>query len=220
MGVETRHPASKLGQAYLTYFPERASNLTLIHHQDRAFSRRIPHHWQRPRLQGFALAHRWTERRIRASGLGWTILRNGLYAELFASLLAPSEGVITAPFGTGAVAVVTRADLAEAAANVAAHPDRHIDRVYDLVGPKAIAAQQIAQDTGLLYRPVSLGSHRVALEQSGLLPFQPAMILSICSSVASGLLTRTTTDLSDLLGRTPTDAEPTVVRAASRRDAA
>ncbi|MEU9060848.1 NAD(P)H-binding protein [Streptomyces sp. NPDC048430] len=36
---------------------------------------------------GFALAHRATERLVRASGLPWTILRNGLYAELFGGLL-------------------------------------------------------------------------------------------------------------------------------------
>ncbi|TCZ54253.1 NmrA family transcriptional regulator, partial [Klebsiella grimontii] len=30
---------------------------------------------------GFALAHRVTERMLVDSGLGWTILRNGLYAE-------------------------------------------------------------------------------------------------------------------------------------------
>lgn len=36
---------------------------------------------------GFALAHRVTETMIKATGLEWTLLRNGLYAELFGSLL-------------------------------------------------------------------------------------------------------------------------------------
>ncbi|TFD60315.1 NmrA family NAD(P)-binding protein [Cryobacterium sp. Hh38] len=169
---------------------------------------------------GFALAHRWTEQRIQGSTLRWTILRNGLYAELFGSLLAPSDGVITAPFGTGSVAVVTRADLAEAAAIVAVAPHRHINRVYDLVGSHAITAGQVAEGAGLLYRPASLGSHRAALEQSGLLPFQPAMLLSIYSSAAHGFLSRTTTDLGDLLGRGPTDPGPTVMRILERQAAA
>ena len=169
---------------------------------------------------GFALAHRWTERRIQGSTLRWTILRNGLYAELFGSLLAPSDGVITAPFGTGSVAVVTRADLAEAAAIVAAAPDRHINRVYDLVGSNAVTAGQIAEGAGLLYRPAALSSHRAALEQSGLLPFQPAMLLSIYSSAAHGFLSRTTTDLGDLLGRGPTDPGPTVMRILEKQAAA
>ncbi|TFD44841.1 NAD-dependent epimerase/dehydratase family protein [Cryobacterium frigoriphilum] len=160
---------------------------------------------------GFALAHRWTERRLAGSSLRWTILRNGLYAELFGSLLAPSEGVITAPFGSGAVAVVTRADLAEAAANVASEPDRHINRVYDLVGARAITVDQIAEAAGLVYRPDTLGSRRAALEAGGLLPFQPAMLLSIYSCGAHGFLSRTTHDLRDLLGRGPTDPGPAIM---------
>lgn len=99
-----------------------------------------------------------------------TILRHGLYAELFGSLLTPADGIITAPLGTGSVAVVTRADVAEAAAIVAAAPDRHINRVYDLVGSNAITAGQSAEEAGLLDRPASLGSHRAAPEKSGLLP--------------------------------------------------
>lgn len=154
---------------------------------------------------GFALAHRWTERRIQHSALRWTILRNGLYAELFGSLLAPTDGVVTAPFGSGSLAAVSRADLAEAAANVARDPDNHIGRVYDLVGVRSITAAQIAVEAGLLYRPETLASRREALDQSGLLPFQPAMLLSIYSTVAHGFLSRTTGDLQALLGRTPAD---------------
>ncbi|MGW2548302.1 NAD(P)H-binding protein [Kitasatospora sp. NPDC001574] len=64
----------------------------------------------------YALAHRWTERRLRASAtLRWTILRNGLYAELLGALAAPDRhGVITAPLGDGRLAAVAREDLAEA----------------------------------------------------------------------------------------------------------
>ncbi|SFH86428.1 hypothetical protein SAMN05216274_11848 [Cryobacterium levicorallinum] len=112
---------------------------------------------------GFALAHRWTDRRIQGYALRWTILRHGLYAEFFGSLLAPAEGVITAPFGSGAAAVVTRADLAEAAANVASDPDRHINRVYNLVGPRDVTADQIARAAGLVYKPASLGRYRALL---------------------------------------------------------
>lgn len=52
----------------------------------------------------FALAHRWTERRLQRSSLAWTILRNGLYAELFGQLLTSSDGTVTAPFGQGGTA--------------------------------------------------------------------------------------------------------------------
>jgi NAD(P)H dehydrogenase (quinone) len=34
----------------------------------------------------FALGHRWTERRLAAGSTPWTVLRNGLYAELIGQL--------------------------------------------------------------------------------------------------------------------------------------
>ncbi len=67
----------------------------------------------------FALAHRATERLLRDSGLSWTILRNGLYAELIGGLLAWEQGVLVSPFNNGRVAAPTREDLAVAAARVA-----------------------------------------------------------------------------------------------------
>jgi len=42
---------------------------------------------------------RWTERRLQQSNLSWTILSNGLYAELIGAFAAPVEGVIRTPFG-------------------------------------------------------------------------------------------------------------------------
>ena len=45
----------------------------------------------------FALAHRWTERRLRRGRARWTILRNGLYAELLGHITAPHDAAITAP---------------------------------------------------------------------------------------------------------------------------
>lgn len=162
----------------------------------------------------FALAHRWTERRIQTSTLRWTILRNGIYAELFGALLAPEDGVITAPFGDGGLAAVTRADLAEAAANVAIRPAEHAGRVYDLVGTRPITAAQIASGVGLAYAPATLDERRAALDDGGLLPFQPAMLLSIYSTVANGFLAQTGSDLGTLLGRTPSDSEPTIRLAA------
>ena len=72
-----------------------------------------------------AVSHRATERAIRESGLAWTILRNGMYAEAFAMLLNWGEdGALESPYGSGALAAAARDDLAEAAAVVAADPAR------------------------------------------------------------------------------------------------
>ncbi len=163
---------------------------------------------------GFALAHRWTERRIQGSTLSWTILRNGLYAELFGALLTPTDGVMTAPFQAGALAAVARADLAEAATIVARSPEKHTGRTYDLVGTRAITAAEVAEELGVAYAPESFDDLRARLDASVLLPFQPGMLLSIHSATANGFLDTTTDDLERLLGRKPLNPLRAAVEAA------
>ncbi|MEU7019619.1 NmrA family NAD(P)-binding protein [Streptomyces sp. NPDC046203] len=170
----------------------------------------------------FAPAHRATERLVRASGLPWTILRNGLYAELFGGLLmwTGADGDVDAgvesAFGDGALAAVAREDLAEAAAVVAEDPARHDGRVYDLVGTP-ITAAQVAARLGVPHRSIGLGEYRGRLldEAAGLLPFQPPMLASIATSVRHGFLDGTTSDLMDLLGRPARDPLAVAVGAAS-----
>ncbi|MFI5489868.1 NAD(P)H-binding protein [Micromonospora echinaurantiaca] len=162
----------------------------------------------------FALAHRWTERRLRDSRLSWTILRNGLYAELFGQLAAPGAGAIRAPFGTGALAAVARQDLADVAVRVAAQPRAHRNRTYELAGPAALTAAELANALGVPYQPVSLAEQRAALAGAELLPFQPAMLMSIFSATAAGFLGGTDSDLADLLPRPPRAALPIAMAAA------
>ncbi|MFF7357052.1 NAD(P)H-binding protein [Streptomyces filipinensis] len=165
---------------------------------------------------GFALAHRATERLVRASGLPWTILRNGLYAELFGGLLMWAGHGVESAFGDGALAAVAREDLAEAAAIVAADPARHGGRVYDLVGTP-VTAVQVADRLGVPHRTLSLGEYRRRLleETPGLLPFQPPMLASIATAVRHGFLDGTAPDLAELLGRPARDPLATAAAAAS-----
>lgn len=154
----------------------------------------------------FAAAHRATERLIRASGLPWTLLRNGLYAELIGSLLTWAEdGALESAFGTGAVAAVARADLAEAAAIVATAPAAHAGTIYELTGTP-ITADRIADRLGTRHRAIDLGTYRQrVLAVDGLLPFQPPMLSSIATSVRHGFLAHPHPDLATLLGHPITD---------------
>jgi NAD(P)H dehydrogenase (quinone) len=149
----------------------------------------------------FALAHRRTEQLIRGSGLHWTLLRNGLYAELFGGLLTWNEGWLESPFGDGALAAVARDDLAVAAATVAAAPQAHRGRTYELVG-EPVTASDVATRLGVPHRTIGLGDYRARLsEAEALLPFQPAMLASIASTVRHGFLGAKHPDLPMLLGR-------------------
>lgn len=160
---------------------------------------------------GFALAHRATEKLIKASGLEWTILRNGLYAELFGALLAWTANGLESAFGDGALSAVARADLAAAAAIVASDPALHAGAIYDLVG-EPITVAEIAERLGVDHRTVGLDEYRQRLlADDTLLPFQPPMLTSIASSVRHDFLSRTSPDLAQLLDRPLTD--PLIVAA-------
>ncbi|MEV0220135.1 NAD(P)H-binding protein [Streptomyces sp. NPDC050704] len=154
----------------------------------------------------YALPHRWTERRLRESGLDWTILRNGLYAELLAWLATPSpDGRITAPLGEGRLAAVARADLADAAARVAVEAPAHAGRVYELVGERAVGGTDLAQAHGphVTYAPETLARARARIAASGAEPFQVPMLVGTYSAIAAGFMARTGGDLRRLLGRAP-----------------
>ncbi|MFC9607524.1 NAD(P)H-binding protein [Streptomyces niveus] len=155
---------------------------------------------------GFALAHRATEQLVKARGLGWTILRNGLYAELFGALLTWTSDGLESAFGEGALSAVARADLAAAAAIVASNPTVHAGKTYDLVG-EPITVAGIVQRLDAAHRTIALGEYRERLlADRGLLPFQPSMLASIASSVRHGFLSNTSPDLVQLLDRPLTDA--------------
>ena len=163
---------------------------------------------------GMALAHRWTERRLAASPILATILRNGLYAELLGELCTPVDGAVRTPLGEGALAAVAREDLADVTAAVAADPAPHADRTYELVGTEGVSGADVAADLAVPYAPMTLGETRATLTSPPLLPFQPPMLLSIFSAVAHGFLGGTDGDLRDLLGREPRPARRIAASAA------
>jgi NAD(P)H dehydrogenase (quinone) len=149
-----------------------------------------------------ATAHRATERLIRESGMAWTILRNGMYAEAFAALLSRSaDSVIESPYGEGALAAVARDDLAEAAAAVAAAPAPHAGAVYDLVG-QPMTTRDVARELGADFRTIGLTELRGRLQaQDGLSPEQCERGVSIASNVRHGFLAEPGPDLARLIER-------------------
>jgi len=168
-------------------------------------------------LLSIALAHRATERRLAASGPAWTVLRNGLYAELLApaAAAAAGSGLLDLPMGAGAIALVAREDLADAAVRVALEStasDRHANRAYELVGDKALDGAQIAAaisaaaNRPVRYEPTTLAAFRAVLHEAGLLGYPAAHTVSIYSNIAAGYLDSTTSDLAALLPNGPRDA--------------
>jgi NAD(P)H dehydrogenase (quinone) len=162
-----------------------------------------------------AAAHRRTERLLAASPMDATILRNGLYAELFAAETqgALGSGELALAWGEGGLRPVVREDLAEVAATVAREVDAgegaHAGRVYELDGTEYVDGESLAAALGevagepIRYRDIELAAIREALPQFGLLPYQVAHTLSILSNIKGGLLDGPASDLPKLLGREP-----------------
>ncbi|MEU3163545.1 NAD(P)H-binding protein [Streptosporangium sp. NPDC006930] len=160
----------------------------------------------------YALAHRWTERRLREGAANWTILRNGLYAELLATLAPVVDGRITAPLGSGRLAAVAREDLADVAALVATDASAHAGRTHELVGEEAVGGAELAatltEATGstVSYEPSTLAEAREAFTGLGLASFQVPMLVGTYSSIANGFMDGTDSDLRSLLGTAPRSA--------------
>jgi len=168
-----------------------------------------------------ALPHRVTERIIMASGMTWTILRNGVYAEILAAPLSwekQGEALrIVSPLGDGAIAAVARRDLARAAASVLSDPGGHKERVYELVGSRAVSAADVAGRLGCEVRDIGLGEYRQLLAGGGMPVFRQSLMLSIASVIRHGFLAGTGDDLPSLLGGAPTDPLAVATEAVAAR---
>jgi len=161
-----------------------------------------------------AISHRWTERRLMTGRADWTILRNGLYAELAipGTAEAAVTGEYTAPMGEGRWAAVAREDLAAVAANVVSDAACHRGKVYELVGDRAVSgrdiADTVAEATGgsVSYLPDTLGQLRFALTTAGMPEWQVPTVISSYSAIGAGFLDGTGGDLTALLGGPPRSA--------------
>jgi NAD(P)H dehydrogenase (quinone) len=89
--------------------------------------------------------HRQTEEALRESGLGWTALRNGLYAEyqVPAGARAIATGQLVHNCGDGRTAYVSREDCAAAAAAVLTS-EGHEGMAYNVTGPDALGQDDVA----------------------------------------------------------------------------
>jgi NAD(P)H dehydrogenase (quinone) len=90
--------------------------------------------------------HRATEQALRESGLAWTFLRNNLYSEFQVPVAgqALASGQLVTNAGDGRTAYVARTDCAAAAVAVLTG-DGHERRSYDITGPEALGADDVAR---------------------------------------------------------------------------
>lgn len=142
-----------------------------------------------------AADHRNTEADLVASGLGYTVLRNNLYADLLLQSLpqAIATGLLYTAREDGAISYVTREDCAQAAA-AAMLDGFEGQRVLEVTGPEAVTGQELAQLVSeLTDRPVQHVSIppealKQAMVNGGLPPVLADMLVSFEVAAARGEL--------------------------------
>ena len=161
--------------------------------------------------------HRQTEADIKASGLDYTILRNGWYSENYTGSVksAIAGGAYIGSAGEGRISSAARADYAEAAVAVLTTPGQE-GRVYELAGDNAYTlaalAAEISRQTGkaIPYKNMPEADYAAALVGFGLSPDLAAAIAGWDASAAKGALFDDGKQLSALIGRPTTPISDSV----------
>ena len=165
----------------------------------------IPHPEGNP--AAVAPSHLATEQVLRESGLSWTFLRNNLYMESQAPVVAQAieSGQYVTSAGDGRIAYVSRDDCASAASAVLAQ-DGHEQQAYDITGPEAVGPEEIAAlATELGPRPVEVvqvdDDALVARMVDGGMPESVArIVVSFPAAAREGLLGSVSSAVKDLTG--------------------
>jgi NAD(P)H dehydrogenase (quinone) len=167
-----------------------------------------------------AAEHLETEAMVKASGLAFTVLRNGWYTENYTGSLAAAvaHGALIGSAGEGRISSAARADFAEAAAVVLTTPG-HEGRVYELAGDDAYTladlAAEVSRQAGkaVAYNNLPPADYAGALAGFGLPAALAQAIASWDVDASNGALFDDGRVLSRLIGR-PTTPLSKVVAAA------
>lgn len=166
---------------------------------------------------GLAEEHRQTETLIEASGLPYTLLRNGWYTENYAASIpaALQHGAFIGSAKDGRIASAARIDYAEAAA-VALIEDRATRVVHELAGDHAYTLAEFAAELSrqaartIPYVDLAEADYRTALIGAGLPEPLATLFANSDAAAAEGALFDQSRTLSRLIGRPTTPFATTV----------
>jgi NAD(P)H dehydrogenase (quinone) len=165
--------------------------------------------------------HRATEELIIASGIPYTLLRNGWYTENYTGSLSSTlaHGAELGSSSNGKISAAARADYASAAAVVLANHKVHQGKIYELAGDDAFTleeyAAEVAKQSGkpIIYKDLPEAAFKDMLVSIGL-PSDLAEILADSSAqAAKGGLFNDAHQLSRLIGRPTTSLTASIAQA-------
>jgi NAD(P)H dehydrogenase (quinone) len=161
-----------------------------------------------------------TEEAIRASGIPFTILRNGWYTENYLGSLkgAIAAGTMIGSVGDGKVSAASRIDFAEAAVAVLTGSGHH-GKYYELAGDHAFTLHELAAEVSkqggkrVVYKSMSEADYAAALAGFGLPQPVAEAIASWDVGASKDALFDDSGTLSRLIGRPTTLLSAVVARA-------
>lgn len=158
-----------------------------------------------------AVEHLATEQAIQASGMTYTILRNGWYTENYTGNLqsAIAAGALIGCAGQGRISGAPRKDYAEAAAVVLTTPG-HDNAIYELAGDTAFTLTDLAAEVSkklgkdIAYQDLTEAEYANVLTKAGLPAPLAAVFASFDTGAAKDDLFDDGRQLSSLIGRPTT----------------
>jgi NAD(P)H dehydrogenase (quinone) len=155
--------------------------------------------------------HKATEDALKASGIAYTILRNGWYTENYTGSVpgAVKAGVLVGSAGEGKISSATREDFAEAAAVVVTSENQQ-GKVYELAGDDYFTltelAAEISRQTGkeIPYKNLPESEYAEMLKSFGLPEGMAKAIASFDTGASKNDLFDDNKQLSRLIGRPTT----------------
>jgi len=167
-----------------------------------------------------AAEHLATEAEIKASGIPFTILRNGWYTENYTGSVsaAVAGGAFLGSAADGRISSATRADFAEAIAAAAAGKG-HENKTYELAGDEAWTltdlASEISRQTGktVAYRNLPASDYAAALSAFGLPAPVAKAVAGYDVGASKGALYDESHQLAKLIGRRTTPLSSAVADA-------
>jgi NAD(P)H dehydrogenase (quinone) len=166
-----------------------------------------------PQVEHSRMVHFPTEQAIRASGLGFTLLRHALYADILVGDIAEtlSTGLLHRPGGDARTSYIARADLGVSAAHVLMR-DEPSGHTYTETMERTYNGAEVAQIMSEVFgKPIRFAAVDPAqwpqymTEKWGVPPEISKSTVGTMQAVAAGVFDLATQDYASITGRPPRD---------------
>jgi uncharacterized protein YbjT (DUF2867 family) len=147
-----------------------------------------------------ARAHWACERRIEASGMGFTFLRPSMFQQGVLGLPRPGGRLLLAPLGRAPIAMVDLRDVAACAVAALLDPEP-ISAAWQLTGPRGVTLEDVAACLGARYVPVPPKLAARRLGRAGASAFEVEHALRMAAYFAAGADGAPTDHVLRLTGR-------------------